>query len=116
MNVERLEAPRRAPKKATAKAGVPRKAAAGTGAARKAAATRSAAKKAGGRKAAVAATTSVIRWNEAEDDAIHCMNANETPETSAPGHTSQTCFHVPPSIFTNAATSQNGTSTETKGS
>jgi hypothetical protein len=27
-------------------------------------------------------------------------HANEPPETSAPGHTSQTSFHVPPSIFT----------------
>ena len=44
------------------------------------------------------------------------MTANDTPETSAPGQTSKASFQVPPSIFTKVATSQNGTSTDTKGS
>ena len=35
---------------------------------------------------------------------------------TAPGHTSQTSFQVPPSIFTKIAVSQNGTRTATKGS
>src|ERR1700693_4240213 len=34
------------------------------------------------------------------------MMANDPPETSAPGHTSQTSFHVPPSIFTKGAITQ----------
>ena len=46
--------------------------------------------------------------------AVAC--SNESPDTSAPGHTSHTCRQVPPSICTNAATSQNGTSTDTNGS
>ena len=62
------------------------------------------------------ATTSVIRWNWFVPDAYHCMTANEPPATRAAGHTSKTCFQVPPSILTNVATSQNGTRIETKGS
>src|SRR5437763_243128 len=60
-------------------------------------------------------TTSVIRWNSFVADAYHCMIANEPPATSVAGHTSKTCFQVPPSIFTNVATSQNGTRIETNG-
>src|SRR5579872_229539 len=61
------------------------------------------------------ATTSVMRWNWFVLEARYCMTANVTPETSAPGHTSKACPHVPPSIFTNVTTSQNGTSIETHG-
>src|SRR5690349_7554724 len=60
-------------------------------------------------------TTSVIRWNALVPDANHCMTANDAPAHSAAGHTSNASFQVPPSIFTNVATSQNGTSIETKG-
>src|SRR5678815_1842829 len=38
------------------------------------------------------------------------------PDTTAAGQTSIACFNVPPSILTNSATSQNGTSSETHGS
>src|SRR5271157_4362806 len=62
------------------------------------------------------ATTSVMRWKACVEDANHCMTAKETPAHSAPGHTSQASFQVPPSIRTNAVTSQNGTRMETKGS
>src|SRR6266436_8426745 len=44
------------------------------------------------------------------------MMANDAPAHSAAGHTSQTSFQVPPSIFTNVATSQNGTRIDTHGS
>src|SRR5678816_3491933 len=44
------------------------------------------------------------------------MIAKLPPDTSAAGHTSIACFNVPPSILTNSATSQNGTSSETHGS
>ena len=44
------------------------------------------------------------------------MTANVAPAHSAAGHTSNASFHVPPSIFTNVATSQNGTRIETNGS
>ena len=60
-------------------------------------------------------TTSVIRWNSFVPDAYHCMIANEPPATSVAGHTSNACFQVPPSIFTNVATNQNGTRIETNG-
>src|SRR5262249_28783967 len=58
----------------------------------------------------------VMRCVGAQPDANHCITANESPETSAPGQTSNASFHVPPSIFTNVVTSQNGTNTETHGS
>src|SRR5262252_2167584 len=60
-------------------------------------------------------TTSVIRWNSLLPDAKYCISANEAPAHSAAGQTSKTSFHVPPSIFTNVATSQNGTRIETNG-
>src|SRR5437868_14331953 len=60
-------------------------------------------------------TTSVMRWNSFVPDAYHCMIANEPPATSVAGHTSNACFQVPPSIFTNVATNQNGTRIETHG-
>src|SRR5215471_3656489 len=60
-------------------------------------------------------TTSVMRWNCALPDANHCTMANEPPATSAAGQTSNASFHVPPSILTNAITSQKGTSIETNG-
>src|SRR5207302_9544625 len=60
-------------------------------------------------------TTSVIRWNSFVADAYHCMIANEPPATGGAGHTSNACFQVPPSIFTNVATNQNGTRIETNG-
>src|SRR5215471_4865076 len=44
------------------------------------------------------------------------MTANEPPATRAAGHTSKPSLHVPPSILTNAITSQKGTSIETNGS
>ena len=59
--------------------------------------------------------TSVIRCSSAVPDANHCISANEAPAQSAAGHTSNTSFHVPPSIFTKVATSQNGTRIDTKG-
>src|SRR5580765_1723261 len=43
------------------------------------------------------------------------MTAKVTPAHSAAGQTSNTSFHVPPSIFTNVATSQNGTRIDTNG-
>ena len=43
------------------------------------------------------------------------MRANDTPAHSAAGHTSKASFQVPPSIFTNVATSQNGTRIDTHG-
>src|SRR5579859_3710955 len=61
-------------------------------------------------------TTSVMRWNNCVEEVNHCMMAKERPAHSVPGHTSQACFQVPPSILTNAATSQKGTRTETNGS
>ncbi|MGA2860031.1 MAG: hypothetical protein ABSE40_24450, partial [Candidatus Sulfotelmatobacter sp.] len=61
-------------------------------------------------------TTSVMRWKACVEDVNHCMTAKERPAHSVPGHTSQASFQVPPSILTNAATSQKGTRTETKGS
>src|ERR1700675_902401 len=61
-------------------------------------------------------TTSVIRWNSCVPDAKYCTNANVPPATSAAGHTSNTSFQVPPSIFTKVATSQNGTRIDTNGS
>src|ERR1039457_2829268 len=61
-------------------------------------------------------TTSVMRWVGASPEANHCITANDPPEQSAAGHTSQTSFHVPPSIFTNVAMSQKGTRTDTNGS
>src|SRR3989441_10078824 len=60
-------------------------------------------------------TTSVIRWNSLVPDAMNCTTANDAPAHSAAGHTSNTSFHVPPSILTKVATSQNGTKIETKG-
>jgi hypothetical protein len=62
------------------------------------------------------AKTSVIRWSSAVPEAKSCIIANDPPATSAAGQTSKASFHVPPSILTNVATSQNGTRTETKGS
>src|ERR1700688_4740278 len=44
------------------------------------------------------------------------MTANVAPAQSAAGHTSNTSFHVPPSIFTNVATSQTEPRIEMKGS
>ncbi len=38
------------------------------------------------------ATTSVIRWKAAVCDAANCMRANDTPEQSVAGHTSQASF------------------------
>src|ERR1700739_4908713 len=61
-------------------------------------------------------TTSVMRWNNCVEEVNHCMTAKERPAHNVPGHTSQACFQVPPSILTNAATSQKGTRMETKGS
>src|ERR1039458_3432289 len=61
-------------------------------------------------------TTSVMRWKACVEDVNHCMTAKERPAHSAPGHTSQASFQVPPSLLTNAAMSQKGTRTETKGS
>src|SRR6478736_7348611 len=61
-------------------------------------------------------TTSVMRWNSVLPEARNCITANDAPATSAAGHTSNTCFHVPPSIFTKVATSQKGTRIETNGS
>jgi hypothetical protein len=60
-------------------------------------------------------TTSVIKWNSLVPEAKYCMSANVPPATSAAGQTSKTSFHVPPSIFTNVATSQNGTRIDTNG-
>ena len=48
-------------------------------------------------------------------EANHCITANVPPAHSAAGHTSNASFHVPPSIFTNVATSQNGTRIDTNG-
>src|SRR6266568_3749882 len=62
------------------------------------------------------ATTSVMRWVGGQPENSHCAIANETPETAAAGQTSQTSPQVPPSIFTNVATSQKGTRMETNGS
>ena len=61
-------------------------------------------------------TTSVIRCVGAQPEANHCIVAKDTPETRTPGQTSKASFQVPPSIFTNVATSQNGTRTDTNGS
>src|SRR5215467_8015982 len=61
-------------------------------------------------------TTSVIRWNSLVPDAAYCISANDPPATSAAGQTSKASFHVPPSILTNVATSQNGTRIDTNGS
>src|SRR5882672_560608 len=60
-------------------------------------------------------TTSVIRWKALVPDAKNCISANDAPAHSAAGQTSNTSFHVPPSIFTKVATNQNGTMIETKG-
>src|SRR5689334_16006024 len=61
-------------------------------------------------------TTSVIRCSSGRDEAKYCISANEPPAHSIAGQTSQTCFHVPPSILTKVATSQKGTRIETHGS
>src|SRR5450759_2383285 len=60
-------------------------------------------------------TTSVIRWNSLVAEAKYCISANDTPAHSVAGHTSNTSFQVPPSIFTNTATSQHGTMIDTQG-
>src|SRR5664279_4495338 len=44
------------------------------------------------------------------------MPTNVAPAHSAAGHTSNASFQVPPSIFTNVATSQNGTRIDIHGS
>src|SRR6185436_2884240 len=61
-------------------------------------------------------TTSVVRYKVLWLDENHCMIAKLPPDTIAAGQTSRACFQVPPSIFTNSTTSQNGTSSETQGS
>src|SRR5437870_8978773 len=42
------------------------------------------------------ATTSVTRCNDDIPDATYCIAANVAPQMSAPGHTSNACFQVPP--------------------
>ena len=52
-------------------------------------------------------------YPDLDDTAVVVMAMDRAQ--SAAGQTSNTCFQVPPSIFTNVATSQNGTRTETNG-
>lgn len=60
-------------------------------------------------------TTSVIRCSALVPDAKNCISANDPPAHNMAGQTSKTSFRVPPSIFTNVATSQKGTKIETNG-
>src|SRR5919202_150657 len=62
------------------------------------------------------ARTSVSRYVAAKPETVHCTTANTPPATRVAGQTSKASDHVPPSILTNTATSQNGTRIEANGS